>query len=214
MNFKKKIKSFLKRKLAPLIYSLIQEIKEEEKTVNNLSLRKKVLIHPQSVLYEEASINNFSEKPENIRIGKNSHVRGRLLVFANGGNILLGENCYIGENSNIWSGESIIIDDNVLISHNVNVIDTNSHELNHEERNQNFVRLISEGHPKTKGNVETRPIHIKKNSWINFNSVILKGVTIGEGSIVAAGSIVTKDVPDWTVVAGNPAKIIRHLNNG
>lgn len=47
--------------------------------------------------------------------------------------------------------------------------------------------------------------------WIGFNAIILKGVTIGEGAIVAAGAVVTKDVPAWTVVAGNPAVVVKKL---
>ena len=52
---------------------------------------------------------------------------------------------------------------------------------------------------------------IKDYAWISYNACILKGVTIGEGAIIGAGSVVTKDVPAWTVVAGNPAKIVRHI---
>ena len=60
--------------------------------------------------------------------------------------------------------------------------------------------------------VNSKPIFIKKNAWIGMRSIILKGVTVGEGSIVAAGSVVTKDVPDYTLVAGNPAVIKKKLN--
>ena len=49
-------------------------------------------------------------------------------------------------------------------------------------------------------------------SWIGFNSILLKGITIGEGAIIGAGSVVTKDVPPWTIVAGNPAQIIREIS--
>lgn len=55
------------------------------------------------------------------------------------------------------------------------------------------------------------PVKISDKVWIGFNSIILKGVTIGEGAVVGAGSVVTKDVPAWTVVAGNPARIIREI---
>ena len=56
------------------------------------------------------------------------------------------------------------------------------------------------------------PVHIKKGAWITLNVVILPGVTIGENSIVSTGSVVRKDVPPYTIVAGNPAKVIKTLN--
>ncbi len=55
------------------------------------------------------------------------------------------------------------------------------------------------------------PVHVGDKSWIGFNSIVLKGVTIGEGAVVGAGSVVTKDVSAWTVVAGNPARVIREI---
>jgi maltose O-acetyltransferase len=61
--------------------------------------------------------------------------------------------------------------------------------------------------------VKTLPIKIGNNVWINFNSIILKGVTIGDGSIIAAGAVVTKDIPPFVMVAGNPARIIKHLDS-
>ena len=53
-------------------------------------------------------------------------------------------------------------------------------------------------------------ITIKDKAWIGFDCIVLKGVTIGEGAVVAAGSVVTKDVPDYAVVAGNPAVIVKY----
>ena len=61
-------------------------------------------------------------------------------------------------------------------------------------------------------NVKSAPIKIKDKAWIGFNSIILKGVTIGEGAIVGAGSVVTKDVADYTIVAGNPAVVVGNTN--
>lgn len=60
-------------------------------------------------------------------------------------------------------------------------------------------------------NVKFAPIHICNKTWIGARVTILKGVTIGEGAIVGAGSVVTKDVPAWSVVAGNPAKIVKRI---
>ncbi|WP_437396173.1 sugar O-acetyltransferase [Flagellimonas lutimaris] len=76
------------------------------------------------------------------------------------------------------------------------------------------VSLLTEGHPISPDNRHTlvpKPIHIKKNAWIGANATILYGVTIGENSVVAAGSVVSKDVPDNVVVGGTPAKIIKKI---
>ena len=60
--------------------------------------------------------------------------------------------------------------------------------------------------------VKIAPVRIGDKAWIGFNAIILKGVTVGEGAIVAAGAVVTKDVPPYTIVAGNPARVIRTLS--
>lgn len=76
------------------------------------------------------------------------------------------------------------------------------------------VSLLSEGHPIAPDKRHTlfpKPIHIKKNAWIGANATILHGVTIGENSVVATGSIVSKDVPNNVVVGGTPAKIIKKI---
>lgn len=168
------------------------------------------VINLGSIIHTEASIQNHKNDKSKIKIGKGTHIRGELLVFKYGGKIEVGDNCYIGEGTRIWSGESIIIGNNVLISHNVNVIDTNSHEIDSIERLERYMDLIKNGHWNEKGSINTSPIVLKDFAWISFNSTILKGVTIGEGAIVGAGSVVTKDVPDFAVVAGNPAVIIKY----
>lgn len=76
------------------------------------------------------------------------------------------------------------------------------------------VSLLTEGHPTSiedRHSLIPKPIHIKKNAWIGANATILQGVTIGENAIVAAGSVVSKDVPDNTIVGGIPAKIIKEI---
>lgn len=76
------------------------------------------------------------------------------------------------------------------------------------------VSLITENHaeqPELRHNVYARPILIKRNAWVGAAAVVLPGVTIGENAIVAAGAVVTRDVPDDTIVAGVPARIIRRI---
>jgi acetyltransferase-like isoleucine patch superfamily enzyme len=133
------------------------------------------------------------------------------MLFASGGSISVGQNSFIGEGTRIWSAAGVSIGNNVLISYNCNIIDTNSHELDHLERADGFRRLVSQGYPKDQGSVDNAQITIGDYAWISFNSTILKGVKIGEGAIVAAGSVVTKDVPPFTLVGGNPARVLRNL---
>ena len=164
-----------------------------------------------SKIYPETKVFNFQNKIKNIKVGKGTHIRGELLIFGYGGSISIGNDCYIGEGSRIWSGDSIIIGNDVLISHNVNIVDADSHEISSVERAERYRELLKSGHWTDKGNILSKPIIIEDNAWISFGVIILKGVRIGKGSIVGAGSIVTKDVTDWTIVAGNPAKILREI---
>ncbi|MBC6611645.1 acyltransferase [Hymenobacter sp. BT507] len=185
---------------------LIKQL-DDEKSVLNCN---KSVLNKGAVFYPEAVIDNISNKPEKIRIGKGTHIRGMISIFKYGGEVEIGENCYIGHGSRIWSGDKIVIGNNVLISHNVNIMDTNSHELYSVERAERYTALVETGHWENKGNINTSPIVIEDYVWINFNAIILKGVRIGRGAIIAAGSVVTKDVPDYAVVAGNPARILKY----
>jgi acetyltransferase-like isoleucine patch superfamily enzyme len=106
--------------------------------------------------------------------------------------MVIGQRVQIGDNTQIHCGSKLTIDDNVMISWSCNIMDRDFHPLDQGEE----IR---------------RPVHIGKNAWIACQVTILKGVTIGEGAVVAAGSIVTRDVPPYTVVAGNPAKIVKYL---
>jgi acetyltransferase-like isoleucine patch superfamily enzyme len=166
------------------------------------------------VLFEHtAEIHNMQSDSTKIEIGENTQIAGILLIFPYGGDIKIGRNCYIGDHSRIWSGEEVVIGNDVFISHNVNVMDTNSHETDAYERALSYQKLFKNGYQKSKGKVETAKVKISDHVWIGFNSIILKGVTVGEGAIIGAGSVITKDVPSYTLVAGNPAKIIKQLIN-
>lgn len=169
----------------------------------------KLIIGEESKLYNDTIISNGQNDKTKITIGNNTHIRGTLLIFPYGGEIIIGNNCYIGDLSRIWSAEKIMIGNDVLISHNVNIMDTDSHEIDSYERALNGRQILRSGLPKERGSVKSAPIIIEDNVWINFNVIILKGVTIGKGAIIAAGSVVTKNVPPYTLVVGNPAKIIR-----
>ncbi|MGA7595802.1 MAG: acyltransferase [Gallionella sp.] len=171
---------------------------------------RRMLLDATAVVHPSAGIHNIRRRRDAIRVGANTHIKGELLTFAHGGEISIGEYCYVGEQSHIWSATSIVIGDRVLISHNVNIFDSLTHPIKALERHDHFRKIITSGHPK-QVNLGEAPVRIGNDVWIGCLSIILKGVTIGEGAIVGAGSVVSKDVPPYTIVAGNPAKVIREL---
>jgi acetyltransferase-like isoleucine patch superfamily enzyme len=167
--------------------------------------------HPAARFYRTSSISNPRKNKNLIRIGCNTHFRGEIFLFNHDGEISIGEFCYIGEGTKIWSARKISIGNRVLIAHNVNIFDNNSHPINYKERRQHFLNIINSGHPNTI-DLQEKEIIIEDDVWIGFNSTILKGVRVGEGSIIAASSLVTNDVPPFTLVAGHPAKVIKTLS--
>ena len=158
-----------------------------------------------------ARIINSQDNPSAIVVGENTVIRGELFVFGHGGRIELGEWCYIGEGSRIWSAASIKMGNRVLVAHNVNIHDSISHSTRATWRHEHAMAIFESGHPRAVEGISATPVVIGNDVWIGFDSVILKGVSIGDGAIVGAGSFVTHDVEPWTVVAGIPAKVVRHI---
>ena len=98
----------------------------------------------------------------------------------------------------IWSMNSISIGNRVLIAHDVNIHDGTAHSMDHIERHVHYRQLIEKGHPRTPTElpgVKSTPVVIEDDVWVSFGATILRGVTIGKRSVIAAGSIVTQDVP-------------------
>jgi acetyltransferase-like isoleucine patch superfamily enzyme len=95
-----------------------------------------------------------------------------------------------------------------LISHGVNIHDNDSHSLSAAARSDHFSQIIAVGHPIDIGGISGAAVEIESDVWIGFNATILKGVTVGKGAIVGAASVVTRDIAPYTIVAGNPAKVV------
>jgi len=104
--------------------------------------------------------------------------------------IIIGDYSYIGDRTEIHAGSMVEIGSGCDISWDCNILDRDYHKFCSD------TELI-------------KPVRICDNVWIGCGATVLKGVTIGEGSVVAAGAVVTKDVPPHTLVAGNPAKVIK-----
>lgn len=128
-----------------------------------------------------------------INIGRASSIH-RLCRFFHIGKLTIGDNSTINFGCFLDNRRGIYIGNNVGIAHNTKI-----YTLGHDINDPSF---------KTKG----APVYIKDNSFIFSNSLIMPGVTIGEGAVVLAGSVVTKNVEPWTVIGGNPAKKIMNRN--
>lgn len=143
-----------------------------------------------------------------LKIGNSTIVEGSILFDRNDAEVLIGDRTFIGS-SLIVCAEKIEIGSDVLIAWGCTIVDHNSHSTDWVYR-KNDVVAWAQGKKDWSG-IIMKSVKINDRAWIGFNSIILKGVTIGEGAIVGAGSVVSKDVPPYTIVAGNPARVIREI---
>jgi acetyltransferase-like isoleucine patch superfamily enzyme len=164
-----------------------------------------------AVIHAAARVVNNRSVRQAIQIGAHTHVKGELLTFAHGGAIRIGAYCFVGEQTHVWSAAAIDIGDRVLISHNVNIFDNTTHPVSAKDRHAQFCSIILEGRHPSKIDLDEKPVRIEDDVLIGCMSIVLSGVTIGRGAIVGAGSVVTRDVTAYTIVAGNPAQLIREV---
>ena len=150
-----------------------------------------------------------SGTPQQIRLGKRTICRGILLCDSGLGSIDIGDLVYIGDDVIISTRERIRIGARTMIAHGVQIFDNDSHPIEARDRHADYLNLI-EGRPRTHF-IASAPVEIGEDCWIGANSIVLKGVKIGDRSVVAAGGVVTADIGDDCVVAGNPARIVRSL---
>lgn len=129
-------------------------------------------------------------------VQENGLFKTKNFYMASGSKVLVGKNAeltiksgYINTNSVIIAGKKITMGENVAIAPGVIIRDSDSHQINDNE--------------------SIKEVVIGNNVWIGTNAIILKGVHIGDGAVIAAGAVVTKDVPPKSLVAGVPAKIIK-----
>lgn len=166
-----------------------------------------LLKNPSSYIHKKAIIrvNNL----KNLKLGKNNSIGAfSIIIVANDlsnpnsfkdSSLSIGSNTYIGEGNNIRAaGGTIIIGNDCLISQHVTIVASN-----HGIEKEILIR-------KQAWSITNNFVTINDDVWIGAGSIILPGVIVGKGAIIAAGSVVTKSIPDYAIVAGNPAKVLKY----
>lgn len=155
----------------------------------------------------------FRSKEKNgVQYGRGaSTYLGTMFDVGPHGRVVLGDYALV-HGARIICDSSIVIGDYALVSWNVVLMDTYRLPLGTQERRRELRRLSTRRARLPAADSEARPIRIERNAWIGFNACVLPGVTIGEGAIVGARSVVAADVPAFTIVAGNPARVIRRIS--
>jgi acetyltransferase-like isoleucine patch superfamily enzyme len=157
-------------------------------------LRKATSLGRKVTLYGNPQVVNEGTMTIGERCRLVSTVAKLELVALPGGHLEIGENVFINYGSSLVSSTHVKIGNDVLIGTHVMVMDTDFHRV--EDKSWD-----------TSG----KPVIVEERAWLGNRSIILKGVTIGHDSVVAAGSVVTSDVPPRTIVAGVPARVVRTI---
>lgn len=148
----------------------------------------------------------FSRKEIGLKLGKHITLQSPALATEENGYIEIGDYSFISGAAIIAASE-IIIGEYVFIAGGVTIVDSDFHPLDPAARMLDTIAISGVGRKINRPSFETAPVKIGDNVWIGFNATILKGVTIGEGSVIEPGSVVIKDVPAGCKVSGNPAQI-------
>jgi acetyltransferase-like isoleucine patch superfamily enzyme len=155
-----------------------------------------------------------SVEPEGVRIGRGASVYlGTMFDIGRHGRVAIGAFTLVN-GARIVCDAAVEIGDCCLISWNVVLMDTYRLPRDVVKRRRALQRVPTLDPRRAETSVPGLPIRIGPNVWIGFDACVLPGVTIGAGSIVGARSVVSADVPPGTVVAGNPARVIRALEEG
>jgi acetyltransferase-like isoleucine patch superfamily enzyme len=176
------------------------------------TIPENVLLDPTAYLETTYSFVMFrSRQPRALEVGRGTSLYlGVMFDLGQNARMKIG-NFVLMNGARIICDSEITIGDHCLISWNVVLMDTHRLPLDPIERRAELERVATRSPRRASAETNAQPIHIGPNVWIGFDSCVLPGATIGQGAVVGARSVVTTDVPPYTVVAGNPARVIRQL---
>ena len=147
-----------------------------------------------------------------IEVGRYCHLRGRLITWLPDSRLTIGDNCIVQARTVIECYESVTIGDDTMIGFDGLIGDGRGHSIDWADR-ANDQRIYRTPHAINTETMSFQPIVIGPGCWVGARVIILPGVTIGEGCTIGTGSVVTKSVPDFSVAAGNPARVVRELEH-
>jgi len=168
----------------------------------NLTVSKTSIVH-----YWKIRFNNF--KNSVLKVGEGAYLSSDINFEKDNAKLLIGNNTFIS-GAKFSIARSIVIGHNVQIAFGTLFFDHNSHSLNYKFRRNDLPNRLKSY--KDWSDVKSEGISIEDDVWIGANSIILKGVNLKQGTIIAAGSVVTKSTESFSLYAGNPAKFIKKLN--
>ena len=141
-----------------------------------------------------------------VKIGSNCAIRG--IVRCEGeGRAVIGDLVYIGDKVIVSVLNRVEIGDGALLAHRVQVFDNDTHPADAAEREAHYRSILKFG-PRRDFSIASAPVRIGRRCWIGFGAAVMKGVDVGDEAIVAAGAVVTRDVPSGATAAGVPARVV------
>lgn len=152
-----------------------------------------------------------------LDIGDDCILGNQVIFESDRGKVTIGNRVFINAGTQIISRSMVEIGNDVTIAWGCVIYDHDSHSQSYINRIEDQRRQLQDfpsGNMVAHKNwrtVATAPISIRDYAWLGFGVVVLKGVTIGEGAIVGARAVVTRDVPAWTIAAGNPARVVKKI---
>ena len=145
------------------------------------------------------------------KIGANAVVRG-VIRCEGDGRCEIGAEAYVGDGAIISVLTTVEIGEGTLLAHGAQVFDNDTHPIDAAERRAHFRSILKLG-PRRAFSIGARPVRIGRDCWLGWGAAVMKGVTVGDEAILAAGAIATGDVRKRTIVAGNPAREVRALDD-
>jgi UDP-3-O-[3-hydroxymyristoyl] glucosamine N-acyltransferase len=213
----------------------IRVINEFFVEIESYKISKSAIIHPNAIIAQNVSIGEHCVIGQDTVIGDNTQILNNVVI---GGRVEIGNNCIIKDNSTIGSeGYEFVIDEDgfpihyphigkIIIGNNVWIGSNSTIEsaaindtliMNHVKIDD-LVQIgsgctIENGCMVTAGSILSQNVVIKKDSWLSPNVTIIENIIVGKNCVIGAGSVVLKDVAEYTIVVGNPARFLRNTKN-